>query len=290
MLALPPENETPSPFSSKYQVLPALASEDYSRLEASIRERGVQVAVIVDEAGEILDGHHRAAIARSLGIDYPTVTQSGLSEAEKRILAAEINVARRHMTDAQKVLLGRQIEPDIAARAAERERAGKSLDPMDNCPQGTTRDEVARIVGLGSGRTYERGKQVIEAVERVAPDLVKPLHDGDWKLRDATSELRQRGFRQQREQAKAEQEQSDHLISIVGDPHGNIARAKLKASFSKQCHTTHRDLLNLKPSGVVAVLDSGDRDMAQSFIHDCRSWLDALEAELGKGWHVVTKE
>lgn len=65
------------------------------------------------------------------------------------------------MTDAQKIMLGIKIEPDIAARAEKRMLAGRKVDPEDMCPQGRwpqTRDEVARTVQLGSGRTYERGR------------------------------------------------------------------------------------------------------------------------------------
>jgi len=36
------------------------------------------------------------------------------------------------------------LEPDIAEIARLREQAGKRIDPMDICPQGTTRDEVAK--------------------------------------------------------------------------------------------------------------------------------------------------
>lgn len=177
-----------------YQLLPDLAADDFARLKASIAERGVEVPVIVDEDGAIIDGHNRALIADSLGIDYPKIVRAGLAPHEKRLLAVELNLARRQLTEAQKVLLGKKIEPDIAARARQREYAGKAQDPVDNCPQGTTRDEVARTVGLGSGRTYERAKRVVDAVEQYAPDLLPHVANGDLDLDDARKELKQRGI------------------------------------------------------------------------------------------------
>ncbi|MBA2520000.1 MAG: hypothetical protein H0V24_10065, partial [Chloroflexia bacterium] len=38
-------------------------------------------------------------------------------------MAMRLNVARRQLTDAQKVVLGRQIEPDIAAITKQRKTA-----------------------------------------------------------------------------------------------------------------------------------------------------------------------
>jgi len=53
--------------------------------------------------------------------------------------------------------------------------AGRKADPVDTCPQGQTlktRDEVARTVQLGSGRTYERGRQLFEELE-AQPDRTR---------------------------------------------------------------------------------------------------------------------
>ncbi len=47
-------------------------------------------------------------------------------------------------------------------------------------PQRTT-DEVANKVGLGSGRSYERGKQVLDelAEEPDAPQLISHIESGN---------------------------------------------------------------------------------------------------------------
>jgi ParB-like chromosome segregation protein Spo0J len=86
----------------KYQVLPDLPQEQYAALKADIAERGVMVAVEVDEYGAILDGHHRARACRELGInDYPVVVRSGLSETQKRMHAHKLNLFRRHLNREQ---------------------------------------------------------------------------------------------------------------------------------------------------------------------------------------------
>jgi len=83
------------------------------------------------------------------------------------------------LTDAQKVRLGELLEPDIADRAEKRmAEAGTKSSPGKPAtyvagfgqPKRTV-DETARTVGIGSGRTYERQKAVI--------DQLKEEDDGD---------------------------------------------------------------------------------------------------------------
>ena len=143
-----------------YQLLPRLRDGELDELRSSIERFGVKVPVHIDENGDILDGHHRVMIADSLGIPYPTIQVFSLSDAEKRILSAELNVARRQLTDAQKVLLGREIEPDIRAVAAANTTANlpTSEPSASSDALGRTTQRVADTVGLGSARTYERAK------------------------------------------------------------------------------------------------------------------------------------
>jgi ParB-like chromosome segregation protein Spo0J len=86
----------------KYQLLPELPPEQFEALKADIAKRGVVVAVVMDEFGEIIDGHSRGLACRELGInDYPVEVRRGLSEAEKRALARNLNALRRHLSREQ---------------------------------------------------------------------------------------------------------------------------------------------------------------------------------------------
>lgn len=105
----------------KYQLLPRLSPDEYAALEASIIQHGVLVPVEYDEDGEIIDGHHRVEICESLGLwDWPRFVRKGLSETEKRQLARELNVSRRHLTSEQKrQVIADQLRetPSISSRA-----------------------------------------------------------------------------------------------------------------------------------------------------------------------------
>lgn len=283
----------------RYQLLPDLRPDERAKLEESIQDRGVKIPVVVDECGHIIDGHHRAAIAARLNIDYPTVIERGLSEGEKRILAAELNVARRHLTDAQKTKLGRDIEPDIAQRAHERQLAALRRGVEDSRSgqlSGTgkeTRDEVAKAVGLGSGRSYERYRRVLEDIED-QPDgdvLMRNIESGDWQIADAQAELRDRRNAAAKERARQEQAQAAHLMGIVGDPHGNRARATLKADFSKARLHARESLIGLSVEAIVSVIEPEDIGDIKWFIRDMRAWLDQLEAGLKpSGIRLITQK
>ncbi|MDO1582413.1 MT-A70 family methyltransferase [Rhizobium oryzicola] len=118
------ESETPAGEGNQpapYQLLPPLSPEDYAALEADIIARGVLVPVEYDEAGNILDGHHRVQICESLGlVDWPRFVRKGLSEEEKRAHARALNLNRRHLSSAQKrEIIEEQLKetPSISSRA-----------------------------------------------------------------------------------------------------------------------------------------------------------------------------
>ena len=94
---------------TNYQVMRDLTSAEYEELKADIKERGVKVAIELDEDGNVLDGHHRLKICQELGItDYPKEIRKGLTDDEKRTHARMLNVARRQLTPEEKRALIRE--------------------------------------------------------------------------------------------------------------------------------------------------------------------------------------
>lgn len=86
---------------SGYQVMPRLSADEYADLEQSIKADGVLVPIIVSPGGEIIDGHHRAEIARKYGIACPEVVKHG-DPTELRTFAYSLNLNRRHLTREQR--------------------------------------------------------------------------------------------------------------------------------------------------------------------------------------------
>src|SRR4051812_37364797 len=87
---------------TKYRLLPPLDAETYGGLKANIAVNGVQIPIVKDEKGLILDGFARSKIAKELGYECPSVTVKGLSEQEKRSQVRALNLARRHLDYAAK--------------------------------------------------------------------------------------------------------------------------------------------------------------------------------------------
>jgi ParB-like chromosome segregation protein Spo0J len=87
---------------AKFQVMPDLAPDEYEALKSDIAKRGIQIPVLIDQAGDIVDGHHRFRIATELGIVCPTELCQAKTDADKRSLAIALNLARRHLTREQR--------------------------------------------------------------------------------------------------------------------------------------------------------------------------------------------
>lgn len=280
---------------TKYQLLPPLSSGDMDLLKQSIVDRGVKMPVVLDENGEILDGHNRVMIADSLGIEYPRIVESGMEEHEKRIFVAELNAARRQLTDAQQVMLGQEIEPDIAHRSLLRKLAGKKDETLVTGVtqvgpnERKTSAEVARTVRLGSHMAYERGKKLLAELEEEedGDQLMQHVENGDWDLDDVRKELKTRN----QERAKQQEKEDMEFIADLEKREGrnSISQAKLKRQFAQLRSRMSSAMFDLDPADAASV-SSNDDVVTKAFIRTTRSWLDRLEAELNSGIRLVHKK
>lgn len=93
----------------KFQVMPPLSDEEFKALMDDIAENGVQVPVVVDADGNIIDGYHRVRAWKHLNVfghdlpPYKTEIASDVTtDAQKRDLAWRLNMKRRHLSREQK--------------------------------------------------------------------------------------------------------------------------------------------------------------------------------------------
>ena len=82
-----------------YRIFPHATTQERADLRASIKAVGLSCPVILDEHGNIIDGHERRSICADLGIDWMAGAdvRIGLSEYQKKALAIELNMWRRPM-------------------------------------------------------------------------------------------------------------------------------------------------------------------------------------------------
>ena len=147
-----------------YQVMPDLSAEEFEQLKSDIAARGVMVPVEYDEAGAVLDGHHRVRACKALGIEsWPYIVRSGLSDAEKRAHARALNLARRHLSQEQRRELIREQLKDTPAKSDR--QIAKALG-VDHKTVSAQRDGLECIGEIpqcpretSDGRTYPAQRQ-----------------------------------------------------------------------------------------------------------------------------------
>ena len=176
--------------AGRYQVLPPLAPEARQALAEDIRRHGVLVAVEVDEEGNVLDGHHRVELAAELGIDYPVVVRSGLSETERVEHALRLNLLRRHLG------------PVEWAHAFRRLAEARGIRLGSQGRQGGKTDSVA-VFAAELGVTPRTARRRLRLADRLAghPDLAARVDQGDLDATRAETLARGRAFEQRRAEA-----------------------------------------------------------------------------------------
>jgi len=107
-------------------LLPPLKPEERAALRDNIKVHGVLNPIHVDEENVVIDGHNRLELAVELGLQtIPTKIVSGLSAEQKRDLAEDLNLHRRHLSRKQ---IRRVLARRLLANPGQSDRA--VADPM----------------------------------------------------------------------------------------------------------------------------------------------------------------
>lgn len=150
--------------TTPYQLFANLTNDEYDRLKADIALHGVRDPIELDDEGNVLDGHHRRAIADDLGITYPTVVREGWTEDQKRDHILAIHFGRRNLTTEQRREFIRQLKADQ--------------------PTLTTR-EIAATVGVNHA-TVARDLTAVADATAVQPPDDRPERARALKAADPT--------------------------------------------------------------------------------------------------------
>jgi len=127
-------------------IFPELLPDQYEALKASIHSDGVQVPVIVDQKGNLIDGRYRRQAAQELGIHCPTEVRQFSCEADKLETALSLNCRRRQLNRQQKrelIAAYLQADPAIANNHLAELIGGVSQNTV-----ATVREELERTLLL----------------------------------------------------------------------------------------------------------------------------------------------
>lgn len=133
--------------------------ENLDALAEDIKANG-QLCPIEMMDGKILDGRRRYMACRMAGVE-PSFCD--VSPDDPVAYVVSLNLHRRHLTTSQKAMVQAKALAIYEKAAAERMKAGKKVDPSDNCPQGKGRakDAAGAVVGI-SGKAVDRATKVIK--------------------------------------------------------------------------------------------------------------------------------
>lgn len=170
--------------------LPPPPPQEFERLLADIRIRGILVDLLLTRDGLLLDGHRRYLAAKELGLKEAPVKRLPVDGVKgwESAFAIAVNLNRRHLNEAQRADLGSSLLRLEKVKAKERQREGrrlggqvhrepKELLPGNRSPQATddnrATSRVADAVGV-SRKTLER----VEKVKGLSPEVAKRMLDG----------------------------------------------------------------------------------------------------------------
>lgn len=193
------------------KLIPPLTEEEYAGLEESILTEGCRDALVL--WGDVLvDGHNRYDICRAHGIPFQTVQREFADKNAVKLWMFENQLARRNLSDIQRIEMARNCEDAIKARAHERQLAALTQNQQDKpvvvgLPQRKARDELGEMAGV-SGSTYERAVKVLD---NAPEEIVEAMRSGEITINKAYQDMR----REEKKQA-VKQRIEDHAAVQTG--------------------------------------------------------------------------
>lgn len=146
-----------SPGTDRWQLLPELTAEEFAALKADVAARGVLVPIEVDQAGQLLDGHHRLRAYAELRTEGVRVTEPArivrvfTDDAERTGHVLSVNLVRRHLST--------EARAELVVRLRELGWSYRRIGAAAGIGEATARGDVARIA-------QDRAITLPERVER----------------------------------------------------------------------------------------------------------------------------
>jgi site-specific DNA-methyltransferase (adenine-specific) len=264
----------------KYQLLAPLRPEELAALEADVARRGILLPVETDEDGHILDGHHRAAIARRLGLPCPTLVRRFASEQEKREHAIKMNLARRHLDplrwgQAFRLLLEERGIPTGRGKVNQYTRASSTVE------------EAAAELGVPWQTARHRVRQA-ERYAALPEDLKADVDAGALTVPQAQRlvqrEQKQQGLAERARQAHGQRQawevrHGDCLAELAEVPPGSVRLAFADPPYNQGIDYGDGAAADCRP--------------AEDYVAWCAAWMRAVARTLtddGSFWVLIADE
>ena len=186
-------------------IIPPLPQDIFEELKDSISHRGiikpVDVASISDETETglwVIDGYNRTNIAIGLGKPIPATEIAPMTLQEALEYSEEINLARRHLTTAQRVIWGLKVHSKLKPEEiAKKVKVGKQIvyyakDLLEKIPlmeDAVKKTEIEN--GLKNGelsiQSVLKELNQAEVIDATIADIESPTFKEEMEVKYATS-------------------------------------------------------------------------------------------------------
>ncbi len=227
-------------------LVPEMRAEEYAQFLEDIRKRGVTDPLHIHDGYTVLDGRTRLRAARELGLAMVPVVEAHFAEGESPVVyMMQRALARRHLSDDQRAVLGVAIQEQLSAGAVHN-RGRKPADKLsgtlpDNLseqgpepasesekPRRDTRREAAQAVGLPPESRKLRDAQTLK---NKAPELLPKVAAGELTMKEANREIRKR----EREERVEKMEKKAQEIRSTSEPLGRFISGNSLALLDPAC-------------------------------------------------------
>jgi len=195
------------------KLVPRLSAAEYNTLKEDIKQNGIQVPIITNQDGTILDGHHRYRIwVIDLGrpvteMPKPTVLNYD-DKLQEKLFVINVNLKRRQLNSFQRTCLALKIKPILQEVAKRNQKAGIKID------EATSVRNQTQVGGFGSssgrnGRVDEQigkhaggvGKDTVRKVETIlekgTKEQIKNLEKGKTTINSVANQIHNAQKRQE---------------------------------------------------------------------------------------------
>lgn len=184
-------------------LIPPLSPEEFQQLEENCVKEGIRDALITWN-GILIDGHNRFKIAAKHGLHWNEKQMEFADRDEAKLWIIKNQLGRRNIHDLDRNALLLEEEKIVAKQANERMMAGVKIDPVENLPQGKTRDIMGAKMGV-SGKQYDKLKTINQ---KASPEVKQQVREGVKSINGAYNEIKEQERKQIDISAKAHLERA----------------------------------------------------------------------------------